>query len=210
MQTTFHPAYFNPPYRIETERLVMRAWEPSFTPALHRLVAENVDFLRPWVPWMENEPKSLEDRLRDVRTWRGAFDKDNHWSWALFGLDGEMVGTSLLNRLTDDTMEPGGWVGAAQTRRGYAAEIAAAVVRAVFQGFGMARVHGVCDVANQASIGVLRRLGFTHEATARHETGGRRTDEMLWGMLADEWPSSPAAALAAGNRAYDVLGERLY
>jgi hypothetical protein len=33
---------------------------------------------------------------------------------------------------------------------------------------------------------------------------------MVWSILADEWPATPAAAIAAGARAWDALGNRLF
>src|SRR5262249_24384090 len=43
-----------PPYRIVTERLVLRCWEPSDAAALKEAVDASIDHLLPWMPWAVN------------------------------------------------------------------------------------------------------------------------------------------------------------
>ncbi|MEZ4554959.1 MAG: hypothetical protein R2851_24365 [Caldilineaceae bacterium] len=55
-----------------------------------------------------------------------------------------------------------------------------------------------------------RKLSFVHEATRRQDErrrDGAYRDAMVWTMLEDEFPPSPAAPVAI--RAYDVLGARI-
>jgi hypothetical protein len=54
---------------------------------------------------------------------------------------------------------------------------------------------------------VLQKLGFCHEATLRQRTrtpDGQLRDTMIWTLLADEYPTSPAATAAI--EAFDVMG----
>ena len=52
-----------PPYRIETERLVLRCWDPRDAPLLKDAIDSSLDHLRPWMPWAREEPKPLEETL---------------------------------------------------------------------------------------------------------------------------------------------------
>jgi len=56
---------------------------------------------------------------------------------------------------------------------------------------------------------VPRKLGYTHEATLRRRIAGRDSDrdQMVWTMLADEYPGSPASRVAVA--AFDVIGRRI-
>ena len=205
------PTAVSVPYRITSERVTLRCWEPEDTPALLRLIAENLEHLRPWIEWMPGEPKPLEEKLREVRGWRAAFDLDHSWCYAILEEDGKtLAGGMVINPFGTDTVELGGWGAAHRVGHGYHSEAAALTARAAFEAMGIARVQGVCESTNERSISVMRRLGFTHESTPRHLADGRRVDEMVWSMLADEWPSSRACELAAGAHAWDVLGNRLF
>jgi RimJ/RimL family protein N-acetyltransferase len=204
-----HP--FGPPYRIETPRVVLRCWDPADTPELQALIADNREHLQPWVPWIADEPRPPEEKLRELRYWRSAFDLDQAWLYALLGAEsGALAGGLVVNRLPGDAVDVGGWVAGGLGHRGYHTEAASAAARAAFEVLGMTRVQALCDVENERSIALLRKLGFTHEATPRHQVDGRREDEMMWSILADEWPSTPAAAIAAAARAWDALGNRLF
>ena len=46
-----------PPYRIVTERLVLRTWEPRDAPLLKEAVDSSIDHLLPWMPWAAHEPQ---------------------------------------------------------------------------------------------------------------------------------------------------------
>lgn len=204
-----HP--FGPPYRIETERVALRCWEPADTPALRALLADNREHLQRWVPGMADEPKPLEEKLREVRGWRATFDLDQVWQYALLGAgDGVLVGGVVACQLSPGEVDVGGWVAGDRGRRGYHTEAAAAFTRAAFDVLGMTRVQALCEAENERSIALLGKLGFTHEATPRHQVEGRRVGEMVWSILADEWPATPAAAIAAAARAWDALGNRLF
>ena len=65
--------FSNPAYRIETKRLVVRCYDPSDAPLLAESVSENVEHLRPWMPWVYSEPEPMEAEPLDVpRQLRGA------------------------------------------------------------------------------------------------------------------------------------------
>ena len=56
-----------PPYRIETERLVVRCWEPRDAPLLKEAVDSSLEHLRPWMPWAHDEPQPLEEKVELLR-----------------------------------------------------------------------------------------------------------------------------------------------
>jgi RimJ/RimL family protein N-acetyltransferase len=203
---------FGPPYRIVTPSVVLRCFEPGDAPAVHRLIAENLEHLRPWVAWAADEPKTLGEKLLEVRQWRAAFDRDQSWHWAVVAADdGELAGAIVMNPVRDtETVDTGGWVGHTRVRRGFQTDATAAVVRVAFEVLGMTRVQAATHPDNDRSNALMRKLGFTHEATTRHLEQGRRQDELLWSILADEWPTTFAAEVAGEARAFDALGNRVF
>jgi RimJ/RimL family protein N-acetyltransferase len=106
--------------------------------------------------------------------------------------------------------EIGFWIHVDHIGKGMATESTAALTNVAFAVDGVSRVEIRCDPANVRSAAVPAKLGYTHEATLRREgvaADGSRTDTMVWTLLAEEFPASPAAATAVS--AFDALGRRL-
>lgn len=198
-------------YRVETERLVLRCWSPADAPLLSDAIESSLEHLRPWMLWAQQEPKTREDRIQLLRTFRSHFDSDQDFAYGIFSADeAEVIGsTGLHPRIGAGAREIGYWIRAQRIGRGYATEAASALVRVAFELDRVARLEIRCDPANAASAAVARKLGFTHEGTLRGEAVGAdetRRDTMIWSMLPGEYATSPAADLAVS--AFDAVGQR--
>ena len=77
-------AQHGPAYRIETEHLVARCWAPTDAARLRAALDDNDQHLRPWIPWMRDEPKPIEETLLWLRRARAAFDSDTEYRYGLF------------------------------------------------------------------------------------------------------------------------------
>jgi RimJ/RimL family protein N-acetyltransferase len=201
-----------PAYRVQTERLVLRCWEPTDAPRLSEAIERSLDHLRPWMPWAHHEPEPLDDKVQRLRRFRADFDGDRDYIYAILDASGTEVlgGTGLHPRIGEGGRELGYWIHAEHVRRGYATEAAAALTRVAFEVDGMRRVEIRCDPANVPSAAVPARIGFTHEATLRHHSlsvDGAPRDTMIWGLAAADFPRTPAASTAL--EAYDALGRRI-
>jgi RimJ/RimL family protein N-acetyltransferase len=71
------------------------------------------------------------------------------------------------------------------------------MLRLGFEGLGLHRIVGRCDARNRASAKVMERLGMRREAYFRQNeiVRGEWTDELVYAMLADEWPATRGSAL---------------
>lgn len=202
-----------PAYEVRTERTVIRCMNPGDAFALKEAVDANIDHLRPWMPWAENEPSDIETKIELLRNWRGRFDLSQDFAYGIFdSANQQLLGcTGLHTRSSPGALEIGYWLRADCTGRGLATEVAAALTRVAFEVNQVNRVEIHCDPANSRSAAIPRRLGFTHEATLRRRMpssgGGELRDEMVWTMFADEFNSSPAARFTC--EAYDAVGARI-
>ncbi|MEZ4358920.1 MAG: GNAT family protein [Kofleriaceae bacterium] len=201
-----------PAYRIETQRLVVRCYQPPDAPLLKAAIDESLDELRPWMPWASEEPVALAKKVTLLRQFRGRFDLGEDFAYGAFDpTETDLIGSSGLHtRAGPDAREIGYWVHTAHTGRGYATEIAAALTRVGFEIDGVFRMEIHCDPRNVRSVAVARKLGYVHEATLRERVSradGTRQDAMIWTMLAHDYASSPAAS--AKLRAFDACGTRV-
>jgi RimJ/RimL family protein N-acetyltransferase len=202
------------PYRIETERLVIRCYEPRDAPLLKEAVDASYDHLREWMPWMRFEPQTLDEKVQLLRTFRGQFDLDTNYVYGVFSRDeSRLVGGSGLHPRSEETArEIGYFVRADAVRRGFATEITAVLTRVGFELCGYDRIDIRIEPQNTASLGIPRKLGFVEEGVLRRRLdpygeGEERRDAVMFTMLREELAASPALDYA--YRAFDVLGRRV-
>jgi len=197
-----------PAYRIETKRLVIRCWDPSDAPLVHAAILASLDHLEPWMPWVEEEPKSLAQRIDLLRQFRGKFDLGEDFIYGIFNTGESEVwgGTGLHTRQGEGLREIGYWIRADQVNNGYATESTAALIRVAFEVDRVRRVEIRCDPVNERSATIPRKLGFTNEGILRQrdQFRGSGRDTQVWSLLALEYPATPASQLPI--RAFDATG----
>ena len=201
----------NPAYRIETERLVVRCYQPLDTQLLADSVLESVEHLKPWMPWAHNEPRLFEDRLEGVKRFRGMFDLHENYVYGIFNPAGTKLlgGTGLHPRLGENELEIGYWIHKDYINQGLVTESTAALIKVAFEIIHVHRIEIHCDPGNLASAAVPRKLGFIHEGTLRQKTPffDRWSDSMVWGLLESEYSNSPS--VKAQIKAFDANGNTL-
>jgi RimJ/RimL family protein N-acetyltransferase len=202
----------NPPYRVTTERLVLRCWEPRDAPLLKEAVDASIDHLRPWMPWAADEPQSLAEKVELLRRFRGQFDLGQDFVYGIFSSNESDVvgGSGLHTRAGEGALEIGYWIRASRVGQGLATETTSALTRVAFDVCGVDRVQIRVDPTNGASLAIPRKLGFVEEARLRRRLPSRGAgprDAIVFALFRDGFADSPPAAAAV--EAYDALGERV-
>jgi RimJ/RimL family protein N-acetyltransferase len=149
--------------------LLLRRWRESDAELFARVVAESVEHLRPWIEWIADEPRSVEQR----RTILAGQERE----WAAGGgvhfailVDGAVAGACGLNRRDcPGVVEIGYWTHPLFLRRGVATRAVGLLPDAALAMPDIEHVEIHHDKANIASAGVPRRLGFTFVGEARRE-----------------------------------------
>jgi RimJ/RimL family protein N-acetyltransferase len=200
-----------PPYRIETERLVIRCYEPGDAELLKEAIDSSIDHLRPWMPWVESEPQTLEEKIALVKSFRSQFDAGENFTYVIFTADESEVlgGSGLHPRVGPGGIEIGYWIRPSATRQGIATEVSAALTRAGFEVCEADRVEIRIEPGNEPSLGIPRKLGFVEEATLRRRLPGRADEPLrdvtIFTMFREDFDPAIAPAL----RAFDAVGGQL-
>lgn len=189
----------SPAYVVRTKRLSLRCYERSDVDAVHDGILANVEPLRPWMPWIAKEPLSRIERAELLRAFRGAFDQGRDFVYGVFDLhDGAYLGGCGLHpRVSPGALEIGYWVVRDRWGQGIATELAGALTRVGFEHMDAERIEIRVAPDNARSLAVPRRLGYREEGCLRgvgpEKPDGTPSDLVVFGMLEDELPSSPAA-----------------
>jgi len=149
------------PERLATARLELVRWRLEDAEELRAALDASDAHLRPWIPFMKDEPRSLAATRAWIAQHSAFFDAGEHFRYAVRArssnaLVGEVM---LLTRGAPGTLELGYWLHVAHTGHAYTNEAAAALLPIAFDTLGAARVACVCDERNAPSIAVARGLG---------------------------------------------------
>jgi RimJ/RimL family protein N-acetyltransferase len=203
-----------PAYRVETERLVIRCWNPADAPALAEAVGESLPNLATWMPlFAAQEPLTLDARVELLRGFRATFDRGEDFIYGVFSPDEKQVlgGSGLHTRAGKDAREIGYWIRSSHLRQGYATEITAGLTKVAFEIDRIYRVELHVWTANEPSAGVPRKLGFVEEMILKDRVGpsgrGPRRDWRIFTMTEGQYPASECAK--AEVAAYDAAGRKL-
>ncbi|MEP6896230.1 MAG: GNAT family protein [Chloroflexota bacterium] len=205
------PIIAKPAYRIETQRLVVRCWDPKDAALMQAAAAASKEHLLPFMPWAANEPQTVEQKIELTRRFRGLFDRGEDYVYGIFTKDEShaLGGSGLHTRLSGNALEIGYWLHKDFINQGYATETTAALTKVAFEIYRVERMEIHCSAENLASAAVPHKLGYIHEATRRRlgYANGKASDSMIWTLFADEYPNTPSAS--AVIHAFDLAGNSL-
>jgi RimJ/RimL family protein N-acetyltransferase len=201
-----------PAYRIETERLVIRCYDPQDAILLEKAIKNSLEHLKPWMPWAHNEPEPLEDKVNRIRSFRAKFDLDKEFVYGIFDQEETTLigGCGLHSRGGPESLEIGYWINVSYINQGYCTEATLALTKVAFEIHNMKKVEIHCDPRNIASAAIPKKLGYTHEATIRkshYDEQQNLRDAMIWGILKDEYCENPI--YHSKIQAFNVLGNRI-
>lgn len=164
-------------FRLDTERLVIRAWEPTDRDAFRAMAQDPtvMQYINGGVPLTEDEiAQSLERQARTLA-------QHGFCMGAVVEKERDLVvGVAGMQPLgaTGD-LEIGWWLVPAVWGRGYATEAGAAAMKHVLQTLGRERVYAIIDPPNDRSKAVAARLGMTYEKRTTGAELGHRLPEIV-------------------------------
>ena len=190
-------------HRIETERLVIRCWDPADAPLAKEAIDSSLDHLREWMPWAAAEPTTLLEKRALLESFARMFARGEDAVYGIFDRGERRVvgGTGLHPRLTGDAREIGYWIRADAIGRGLATESTAALTRVGFELDGLEWMEIHCDPGNVRSAAIPRKLGYA-QADERDGQG-----HIVFRLDRPDYAGSPSANV--GVRAFDGDGASL-
>jgi len=171
------------PVRLETSRLVLRAFAPSDADAVYA-ACQDAD-----IQYCTTAPTPF--RREDAEKYVGetgpqGWATDRDYILGAFRSDkGALVGSCCLTKLFQGVYELGYWAAKEQRGQGYSTEAARALCEWGFTALDAHRIEWWAMVGNVASRALAEKLGFTLEGTLRNRTmvHGHPRDWWVGGLL---------------------------
>jgi len=173
------------PYEVVTTRLILARRHASEALELKALTEANLDHLRAWMAWAMDEPSPLD--VVEARLVQFEKDFNNGVQWA-YGIrlktDHRLIGAVGVHpRIGPTGVEIGYWLAANACGNGFATEVVKALTHLALHQPAIDHVQIWCDPNNIRSIGIPKRLGYSHVATLVNDTVtplGAPRDTMIW------------------------------
>ncbi|MDQ1698361.1 MAG: hypothetical protein QOG34_224 [Frankiaceae bacterium] len=174
---------------------LLRPFGPADLDQLVDVVNDNLEHLRPWMPWAQ-QPVTAETQSEFLTASERNWAEGTDFVYGIFAADGTILGgTGLHTRQGPGVLEIGYWVRRDVQGRGLvtAATRVLAEVAASYDEVDTVAIY--CDEANVRSAAVPRRLGFTlvgveeREPLAAGETGWHQVWTMPAAVIRAGWPA---------------------
>ena len=182
-----------PGYPIETERLILRPFEPGDLDDLHAYQSRP-DVAR-YLMWdARNRSQAAESLNRKLQQRAISAEGQSLVLAAVYRETGRVIGEVMLVWLSREHQqgEIGFVFNPGYHGRGLASEAARVVLGLGFGGLALHRIVGRCDARNHPSARLMERLGMRREAHFVHNEvfKGEWGDEVVYAILDSEWRAS--------------------
>ena len=172
---------------LRTARFVLREVTRADSPALFPSFSDP-DLMR----WWSRGPFASEAELAEWLVPDSGWEEGRSWAVAE-SEDGPAIARFAAMDRGDGITELGYLVVRERRGQGVARETLTALIEHLFATEQRRRIYADTDPDNTASNRLLEGLGFTLEGRLREQwtTHIGRRDSLIWGLLAEEWRSSP-------------------
>lgn len=154
---------------IETERLILRRFEPDDAGQMYRNWASDPDVTR-YLTWPPHESAAASRAI--LEDWVQHYKQGDYLHWAIvLKATGEPIGSIAVVNLDEASNqgEVGYCIGKAWWRQGIMSEALRAVIGELFAHVGLSRVTARHDPRNVHSGSVMRKCGMTYTHTTKQQ-----------------------------------------
>ena len=172
---------------LETERLLIREFQKSDHEAVFEYSGDQ-EVVR-YMPFGPNTREQAQGFLDRVMQNQYEENRVNYEMAVILKETNKLIGGCRINKVDKIKAHIGYIFNKKYWGKGYATEVAKALVDFGFKELDVHRVYATCDPDNIASKRVLEKAGMVLEGRLREDMiiHGRYTDSLILGVLRHEW-----------------------
>jgi ribosomal-protein-serine acetyltransferase len=171
------------------ENISLEFLEEIHAESLLNLVNANRNYLRAWLPWVDNMQTVANFTSYIIDTKKRAANKTD-FGYAII-IDKNIVGRIGLHHINyqNRIAEIGYWLADGLQGRGIITKSCKAVINHAFKELGLNRIEIKCAVGNDKSCAIAKKLQFKQEGIIRQGEllNGKFIDLYLYAMLKAAW-----------------------
>ncbi|KAB3535293.1 GNAT family N-acetyltransferase [Alkaliphilus pronyensis] len=171
------------------DEIELRLLELSDAEALTNLTNECSEYLRRWLPWVDDSA-SIEDRLNFIKMTKKQY-ADNKGFQSGIWYKGELAGVIGYHGMdwSNKVTSLGYWLGERFQGNGIMTKATKAFVEYALVDMKLNRVEIRCAEENSKSRSIPKRLGFKEEGLIREAEWlyDHYVNHVVYGMLAKDW-----------------------
>jgi ribosomal-protein-serine acetyltransferase len=156
---------------------------------LFQLIEENRDFLRAWLPWLD-QSESVEDTRAFLKTAISQVANENGMQCVIV-FKGSIAGMVGYHNIDNQTKvgQIGYWLSEAVNGKGIMTQCVKELITAGFVILELKKVEIHCAVNNTRSRAIPEKLSMKQEGIIRRAENlyGRFVDHVVYGILDTEW-----------------------
>jgi ribosomal-protein-serine acetyltransferase len=171
------------------ENISLEFLEEIHAESLFNVVYSNRDYLREWLPWVDNMQTvaNFSQYISDSK--RRVADKTD-FGFAII-IEKNIIGRIGIHHISRQNKigEIGYWLAEGLQRKGIVIKCCAALINYGFTYLGLNRIEIKCGVGNHRSRAIAEKLKFKEEGILRQAEwlNGKFIDLHLYAMLKEEW-----------------------
>ncbi len=170
-------------------RVVLRSVQLADVNSLFRIISNSREHLEKWLPWVDYV-RTVDDERHIVEQWiydmqlRAAIHLCITVENGIVGL----ISTGQIDWMNQRT-SVGYWISHDKARNNFATEAAAILLKYLFEKLRLHRVYIQAATGNDASNGVIRKLGFKFEGVLRENERVKEYyfDHNIYGMTEQDF-----------------------
>jgi ribosomal-protein-serine acetyltransferase len=192
MSTPIKPTLIDLPETLCGQRVFLRPYCAADAEQVFAAIDESRDFLRPWMPWVDDHA-TVEDTREFCIRCAASWLLRTELPLAIFEVvSGRYVGSTGFHEPDWElrSFEIGYWLRVTAVGFGYMTEAVRLVTELAFTSLRARRVHLSCEAHNEASQRVAERAGFVLEGRLRNgllATDGSAVDALVYSLIPEEW-----------------------
>jgi ribosomal-protein-alanine N-acetyltransferase len=175
-------------------RVALRAPKLSDAPQIIEMQTVSESFFAPWVPTLSPDDFDIPKVRKRIAGQRRDIKADRAYKWVFtLGAQGPIIGRVSLSQVFRGIYQNaylGYSVDARYHRQGLTSEAVRLALDVAFGPLALHRVQAAIMPHNDASLALIRRVGFRQEGKAERylQIAGQWQDHFLFAMTTEEWP----------------------